>query len=75
LIYTYTTKDDLELECHYELELPEPATYENGVQTEPATLMAVNVYMVCLHGSEIYDILSSYLIQNIEEEILRDLNK
>jgi len=70
--YLYTTTSGLELDCQYEVNPYEPANYPEGM---PAYPMSIDVYMISVNGSDLYDILSCYVITAIEEEILRDLNK
>jgi hypothetical protein len=53
----------------------EPAEYSEGVAVEPEYPMSVNIYMVGVNGCDIYDILSKYIIADIETEILMDLQK
>jgi len=70
--YLYTTTEGLELDCCYEISPYEPANYPEGIPEYP---MSVTVYTISINGSDIYDILSNYIITAIEEEILMDLQK
>jgi hypothetical protein len=75
MTYEYTYKnEEVTLECVLEYTPEELGYFENGLQMVPDSPAEMTLISATAHGMEMYEVLAEWVITEIEEQALQQLD-